>query len=93
MNYAITVIAAAFVCVSCGVSKGSDSVGREECKAVLAKGYQLQGTPEGDYAPLVTTFGKVCEEKKAISRSNYECGMKAKTLDQYEACRIVIDFR
>jgi len=93
MKVAIVIITATLACASCSVSKGSDSVGREECKAVLAKGYQLQGTPESDYAPLMESFGKVCEEKKAVSRTDYDCGMKATTLDQYQACHIVIDFR
>jgi hypothetical protein len=90
---ALTALVAALSLPACNLSgHGGDNMSAAECKAVLEKGYQLQETPAEIYAPLIDAAAKDCSDANALSRKDYECGMKSTTLQEYQDCKIVLDF-
>lgn len=92
MKLPIVAAIAAIACASCGIGHGGGGLTEQECSAVIEKGYQLQGTPQGVYAPVIGDIAKGCAEADALSREDYDCGMKATTLQEYTDCKIVLDF-
>ena len=98
MKVAFQMAAAAalvLACSSCslpGDGHGGGGMTEAQCSEVFVKGYQLQGTPESVYAPLLGDMSKGCAEADALSQKDYDCAVKATTLQEYEACKIVLDF-
>jgi hypothetical protein len=92
---AAAVAAFAMACSSCslpGDGHGGGGMTAAQCKEVYVKGMTLQGTPEAAYAEWIDQAAQGCAEADALSKQDYDCAVKATTLDEYTACKIVLDF-
>lgn len=76
-----------------GDGHGGGGMTEAQCKEFNVHMYQLSGATPESYASYVDASAKLCAEKDALSQKDYDCGMKAKTLDEFKACNIVIDLR
>ena len=87
--------ALAVTCASCslpGDGHGGGDMTAAQCKEVYVKGMALQGTPESAYAEWIDVAAEGCAEADALSKEDYDCAVKSTTLDEYTACKIVLDF-
>jgi hypothetical protein len=90
---ATAALAFAVTASGCSLSgHGGGGMTEAQCKAVFQRGYELQGTTEAEYGPVIDPQAKACAEHDALSKKDYDCALAATTLDQYQACKVVLDF-
>jgi PBP1b-binding outer membrane lipoprotein LpoB len=90
----------ALMCGACtGGGDGASSgppLNAQECDAVTRKGWELQGTSldtemaDPNFKTIYDRAVQLCVKDQDYSRKDYECLMKATTMDQFQDCHVVV---
>jgi hypothetical protein len=97
-------LAASMLALACGACSnfGADNappLTSDECEAVVRKGLDLQKLPvetmmaNPDFKKIFDRNLESCLKNQDYSRKDYECLMKATTLEQYQGCNVVIHLK
>jgi len=98
MNKLVAVGVLTLICSACtaGGGGGGPPLSAEECEAVIRKGWDLQEVPlesltnDENGKKIFDDVVQGCEKKHEISRKDYDCLIKATTMDEYQGCHAVM---
>jgi hypothetical protein len=83
----------ALICSACtDAGRGGPPLSAQECEAVIRKGWDLQEIPietitnDENGKKLFDRTVQGCAQNHEISRKDYDCLMKATTMDAYQGC-------
>ena len=85
-------------CTNVGSDGGSGGppLNAQECDAVSRKGWELQDTPietemaDPNFKAIFDRAVQLCVKDQDYSRKDYECLMKATTMEQFQDCHVVV---